>query len=83
MVGDDTKLPTFNGNWSKDLKQHEFLCEVVWTIKQVQDDNVKRAYVIMTFQVHSLYWFMKFSIIVSRCPQNTLVETKAGVKRQV
>ena len=32
MVGDDIKLPIFNGNGMEDPKQHWFLCEVVWTV---------------------------------------------------
>ena len=40
-MGDDMKLPTFRGRGGEDLEQHWFLCEAVWTIKQVQDDDVK------------------------------------------
>ena len=40
-MGDDMKLPTFKGIGGEDLEQHWFLCEGVWTIKQILDDNVK------------------------------------------
>ena len=40
-MGDDMKLPSFKGTRGEDPKQHWFLCEAVWTIKQIQDDNVK------------------------------------------
>ena len=38
-MGDDMKLPTFKGTWVEDPEQHWFLCEAIWTIKQIQDDN--------------------------------------------
>ena len=40
-MGDDMKLPTFWGTGGEDPEQHWFLCEAAWTIKQVQDDDVK------------------------------------------
>ena len=40
-MGDDMKLPTFKGTGAEDPEQHWFLCEAVWTIKQIQDDNTK------------------------------------------
>ena len=42
-MGDDIKLPVFRGTGVEDLEQHFFLCEAVWSIKQVQDDDTKRA----------------------------------------
>ena len=34
-MGDDMKLPTFRGTRAEDPEQHWFLCEAVWTIKQI------------------------------------------------
>ena len=42
-MGDDIKLPVFRGTGPKDPDQHFFLCEVVWNIKQVQNDEAKKA----------------------------------------
>ena len=42
-MDDDIKLPVFQGTGAEDPDQHFFLCEVVWSIKQVQDDDTKRA----------------------------------------
>ena len=42
-MGDDIKLPIFRGTGAEDPNQHFFLCEAVWSIKQVQDDDTKRA----------------------------------------
>jgi hypothetical protein len=38
---DELRLPTFRGDEFEDPDQHWFLCEVVWSIKNVT--NVKRA----------------------------------------
>ena len=35
MAQNDIKLSIFIGNWLEDPKQHWFLCEVVWTVRQV------------------------------------------------
>ena len=43
MVGDDVKLPMFHGNGTEDPKQYWFLSEAVWTIKQVQDEDMKKG----------------------------------------
>ena len=40
-MGDDMKLPTFKGIGAEDPEQHWFLCEAVWTIKGILDDNIK------------------------------------------
>ena len=40
-MGDDMKLPTFKGTGVEDPEQHWFLCEAVWTIKGIHDDNIK------------------------------------------
>ena len=35
MAEDDMKLPIFNGNGLEDAEQHWFLCDAVWTVRQV------------------------------------------------
>ena len=42
-MGDDMKLPIFKGTWAEDPEQHWFLCESMWTIKGLQDDNINMA----------------------------------------
>jgi len=54
-------LPLLHGNWSEDLQQHWFLCEVVWRVKQLTDADMKVAQVVTTFRDRALNWFMKFS----------------------
>ena len=39
-MGDDMKLPIFRGSGLEDPKQHWFLCEAVWSVKQVIDDDI-------------------------------------------
>jgi hypothetical protein len=38
---DEMRLPTFRGDGSEDPDQHWFLCEVVWSIKNITDEAVK------------------------------------------
>ena len=60
-MGDDIKLRVFWGTGIEDPDQHFFLCEVVWNIKQVHNDDTKRAQLETTFRDRALTWFMKFS----------------------
>ena len=60
-MGDDIKLPVFWGTSIEDPNQHFFLCEEVWNIKQVQNDDTKKEQLETTFRVRALTWFMKFS----------------------
>jgi hypothetical protein len=39
---DEMRLPTFRGDGFEDPNQHWFLCEDVWSIKNITDENVKR-----------------------------------------
>ena len=40
-MGDDNKLPIFWGTGVENPEQDFFLCEAVWNIKQVQNDDYK------------------------------------------
>lgn len=33
----DLRMPLFNGNGSQDPEQHIFVCESIWTVKQLHD----------------------------------------------
>ena len=48
MVGNDIEFPIFNGNYSEDQEKQLFLCEVLWNVKKLQDNNVKREQLITT-----------------------------------
>ena len=67
-MGDDMKLPTFRGTRGEDLEQHWFLCEVVWTIKQINDDNVKLVQLATTLRERALTWYMKYTSAQNRTP---------------
>jgi hypothetical protein len=58
---DEMRLPIFRGYGSEDPDQHWFLCEVVWSIKQVTDEVVKRTQFSTTLRDRALNWYMKFS----------------------
>jgi hypothetical protein len=57
---DEMRLPIFRGDGSEDPDQHWFLCEAVWSIKQVNDEVVKRAQFSTTLRDRALSWYMKF-----------------------
>ena len=59
-MGDDMKLPVFKGTGLEDPKQHWFLCEFVWNVKQAIDDEIKMAQLTTTFKDLALNWFMKY-----------------------
>jgi hypothetical protein len=59
-MADEMRLPTFRGDGSEDPDQHWFLCEAVWSIKNVTDEYVKRAQFSTTLRDHALSWYMKF-----------------------
>jgi hypothetical protein len=56
---DEMRLPIFRGDGSEDPDQHWFLCEVVWNIKNVTDEAVKRTQFSTTLRDHALSWYMK------------------------
>ena len=59
----DIKLHIFNGNGLEDPKKHWFLCEFVWTMRQVQDEAIKRDQMITNLRGHALEWYMKLYIV--------------------
>ena len=79
MAGDDTKLPLFHGNGTDDPKQYWFLCEVVWTVRQVMDDDVKKGQLVTTLRGHALDWYMKFIQVPMGTPTKTLDEVWKGL----
>jgi hypothetical protein len=57
---DDMRLPTFRGDGSEDPDNHWFLCEVLWSINNVTDEDVKRAQFSTNLRDCALSWYMKF-----------------------
>jgi hypothetical protein len=57
---DEMRLPIFRGDGYEDPDQHWFLCEVVWSIKQVTNEDVKRSQFSTTLRDRALSWYMKF-----------------------
>ena len=51
MASDDVKLPLSHGNRTEDIEQYFFLCEAVWTMKQVQDEDIKKGQIVKLFEV--------------------------------
>ena len=79
MAEANIKLPIFNGNGLEDLEQHWFLCEAIWTVQQIQDENIKKAHMITTLRGHALDWYMKCSIVPVGFVLKTLDEIRVGL----
>ena len=60
-MNDDIKLPVFKGTGSEDPEQFWFLCEAVWTSKNIMDQDTRRVQLFTSFRDRALTWFMKFS----------------------
>ena len=56
---DEMRLPIFKGDGPEDPDQHWFLCEVVWSIKNVTDEAIKRNQFSTTLRDRALSWYMK------------------------
>ena len=54
MDGVDIRLPTFNGNGTKDPEQHWVLCEAVWMVRLVHNADIKKAQMNITILVHEV-----------------------------
>jgi hypothetical protein len=59
-MADEIRLPTFRGDGYEDPEQHWFLCEAVWSIKNITEEAVKRAQFSTTLRDRALSWYMKF-----------------------
>ena len=79
-MGDDIKLPIFWGTGAEDPEQHFFICEAVWNIKQVQNDDIKRTQLTKTFRNRALTWFI--NLFASAQQPRTIKEIKDELKKE-
>jgi hypothetical protein len=56
---DEMRLPIFRRDGYEDPDQHWFLCEVVWNIKSITNEAIKRTQFNTTLRDHALSWYMK------------------------
>lgn len=54
------KIPAFRGAGLEDPEQHWFLCEAMWNVKQVIDNDIKMVQLRTTLRNRALNWFMKY-----------------------
>ena len=74
----DIKIPVFKGTGSEDPEQFWFLCEAVWTTKNITDQDTRRAQLVTSFREYALTWFMKFS----STQNHVLVDIKIALIRE-
>jgi hypothetical protein len=55
----EMRLPIFKRDGSEDPDQHWFMCEVVWNIKGITDEAIKRTQFNTTLRDSALSWYMK------------------------
>jgi hypothetical protein len=51
-------LPEFEGEASKDLEKHLFICEKIWEEKQITHEDTKLAQLVITLRDRALGWYM-------------------------
>lgn len=73
---DELRMPVFNGNGSQDREQHMFVCEAIWTAKQVHDQNAQIMQLVTTFRDRALVWYMKFHTMTLTGAMRSLEEIK-------
>ena len=56
-----------------------FVCEAIWTAKQIQDQNSKIAQLATTFRDKELVWYMKFQTTVLVGQTRTLTEINTAL----
>ena len=69
---DEMRLPTFRGYGYEDPKQHQFLYEAMWSIKNITDEAVKRVLFSATLRDHALSWYIKFVQGATPKPLNSI-----------
>ena len=74
MDGTNIKLSIFNGNVLEYLEKHWFLCEVVWTMRQVEDGAIKKPQLITTLRGHALDKHLTFFVVPVGFAQKTLYQ---------
>ena len=79
ISGSDIKFPIFNGNGLEFIEQPWFLCEVVCTMRRVQDKAIKRAKMITNFRGRALDWYMMFYVVHAGTPRNSLDQNRYGI----
>ena len=77
-MADDIKLLIFRGTRLEDLYQHWLMCEAMWNVKQVEDNDVKMVQLMTMFRDRALNWFMKYS----NGQMRTLVEIRVALSSE-
>jgi hypothetical protein len=58
----------------EDPEQHLFVCDMIWTVKNVQDEAMKIVQLAMMFRGHALLWYMKYQTTTPTGQSRTLAE---------
>ena len=72
-------MSIFKGVGSKDPKQFWFVANVVWTMQQIIDDNIKKVQFVTSLQDRILTWYIK---LCQDRPGVTLAETQKALNNE-
>jgi hypothetical protein len=63
MVGHDPtiRLPELKGEVSEDLDEHLFICEKIWEVKQITNEDTKIAQLPIMLRYRALDWYMSLA----------------------
>jgi hypothetical protein len=64
-------------------KKHLFICEIIWTMKNIEDDDAKIAQLEMTFKDHALLWYMKYHTMTPLGQTRTLVMVRQVILKEL
>jgi hypothetical protein len=79
-VDNTLRLPKFKGIGYEDPKQHLFICETIWTTKNIHDDGSKIVQLATTFRVCALVWYMKLQSTTPSGQTKKLLEILAEIR---
>jgi len=72
----------FHSFGTKNIEQHLFVCEAIWTAKKFKDKGTKIAQLESTFKDCVLKWYMKYKGAMPDGKNRTLVDIKKALFRE-
>jgi hypothetical protein len=76
------RMPLFEGVESKYLEQHLFICDTIWIVKNIQDDDVNIVQLATTFRDRALLWYMKYQNTTPAAQTRTLEKVRQTLLKE-
>lgn len=78
-IANDLRRPIFNGNRPQDPDHYIFVCEAIWTVMLIHDQDAQIDQLATNFRDQALVWYMKFQITTPVGHIRTLDEIKTAL----